>query len=445
MGRYYNAPQGVQFVDGLYTPPWEMINKSLEQNQQGYENALTTTNLFDNLDIKYIEDPVIKEQVEKIKGYYSNKANSITEAIKANPMDWRKSGINIQNLSKELQEDMKSGDISRFQDSYQSLSNFLEQHKEIKTKNPGDFNRGYEHFLNEWRKDPLRMEGFNWEQLVNPIDTESINKRIKDLAANATEQANGMWLVGNEEVTPERIMESAKNQIFGDSANSAYIQQQIKFKNPDYYNEEYASVNGGSGFYDKMYLDPNTGKVIPDTEAEKRIADYEREKIDYYTQLQKGKKPKVPQLNVVQKKGAIGNLMDSLVAQNAYSKQTLKPNSNYIATLNYELDKIKNKDDKELAEAKLEVEKGKNKFEKTKYYNELKQKKMAKVVDLINDVTKNISLLDPSQPDDKVKIEELEKKKKELMSTYEKYISERVGEDNDDNVVGTDGTAGLLD
>ena len=119
MGRFYDANSTApQFVDGLYTPPWELINKKIEENQQGYDNVLATTNLFNDIDIQHIEDPVVKDQVQKIKDYYTGRSNQIVEAIKADPMNWRRAAPDIQNLSRQLQKDMKSGDISEIQNQY---------------------------------------------------------------------------------------------------------------------------------------------------------------------------------------------------------------------------------------------------------------------------------------------------------------------------------------
>lgn len=425
MGRFYNVSgQAPQFIDGLYTPPWEMMDKALSYNQEGYDNALATTDLFENLDIQYIEDPIVKEQVQKIKDYYSGKINSISEAIKANPMDWKKSRVSIENLSKDLQENLKNGEIARIQKAAQSLSNFLEQHKDFRVKNPGDFNRAYQYFLKEYQKDPLRIGNFDWETLVNPIDIESINKRIKDMAANAVEKSDGRWIVGNEEVTRDRIMESARNQIFGDPANSAYIEQQIRFQNPDYYNEEYAKVNGGSGFYDRLYLDPTTGKVLSDEEATKRIEAYEKAKLDYFKKVNSGKKAEIPVPNVIQKNGAIGNLIESLSTQYAYSKQTRKPDSSYVASMSLQYEKDKDKEDRKTKNKEINLQADKLDFEKQKALRDEKDKKMSRIVDIINDMTENIGLLNPNIPADKVKIEKLEKIISDYNKLYMKYLKE---------------------
>lgn len=344
MGRFYQAPQTPQFIDGLYTPPWELMDKALSYNQQGYDNAVATTNLFQDIDINSINDPIVKEQVDSIKKYYESKSNELTKTIQANPLDWKKSKIAIQNLGRELQEDMKRGSISRIQSAHESMQNFVKEHEEYAKKNPGLFNQGYNYFLEQYRKDPLRMSNFNWENLINPIDEEKLNKRLKDMTANATEQTNGMWKVGVEEVSKERILESAKNQVYSDPENQAFIQQQIKFKNPDYYDERYAKVTGGSGYYEQMYFSNNevdeTGqaKILTDKEAGEQEAAFLNSLDEYAKDLKNKKKDLViPERTYSVKKGAIQRLFDSAVGANAYTKSKLDQNPVYFANANLAL------------------------------------------------------------------------------------------------------------
>ena len=136
MSRFYTPAQAPQFIEGMYTPPWELINKNLEVNQQGYDNTLATTNLFNDLDIQHIDDPVIREQAEKIKSYYRDKSQAITEAIQKDPMAWKRAMPNIQNLGRELSKDMKEGDIARMREQYNSLAKFTKDHEEYKRLHP---------------------------------------------------------------------------------------------------------------------------------------------------------------------------------------------------------------------------------------------------------------------------------------------------------------------
>lgn len=365
MGRFYNVSgQAPQFIDGLYTPPWEMMDKALSYNQEGYDNALATTDLFENLDIQHIEDPIVKEQVQKIKDYYSGKINSISEAIKANPMDWKKSRVSIENLSKDLQENLKNGEIARIQKAAGSLSNFLEQHKDFRTKNPGLFNQAYNYFLEQYQKDPLRLGNFDWETIVNPIDEERMNKRFKDIMANVRETTEGMWKVGTEEVSKDRILESAKAQVYGDPENRAFIQQQIKFKNPDYYNEEYAKLTGGDGYYEKLYYSTNSTDEKGNPEMLDNEEVYNREKkyleaVDQYIKDSKeGKKNLViPERDYIIKEGAIQKLFNAAVSEHAYNKQTIDKSPVYFANLSAALQKkalqIKEKESKSKTKDKI--------------------------------------------------------------------------------------------
>lgn len=346
MGRFYQAPNLPQFIDGLYTPPWQLIEKSLSQNQEGYDNAIATSNLFQDIDINAINDPVIKEQVNQIKKYYEDKSNAIAKSIQENPLDWKKAKIPIQSLAKELQKDMKTGDIARIQNAYQSLQNFLKEHEEYAKKYPGLFNQGYNYFLNEFRKDPLRMGNFNWENLANPIDEEKIHKRLKDIAADARELPNGMWKVGTEEVSKEKVLQSAMSQVYGSPENQAFIQQQIKFKNPDYYDEDYAKATGGNGYYEQIYYS-NTEKDAngkPKILNEKEVQQKEKEYLDdidkYVKDKQAGKKDLViPERGYSVKKGAIQRIFDAAVNEHAYTKTKMEANPVYFANEKLKLDR----------------------------------------------------------------------------------------------------------
>ena len=68
MGRFYRTAQP-EFIDNfIYQPPWELINQVMSTKQQGYENAMQTTELVRNMaDIKHLgfEDDRAKE----IKNY----------------------------------------------------------------------------------------------------------------------------------------------------------------------------------------------------------------------------------------------------------------------------------------------------------------------------------------------------------------------------------------
>lgn len=416
MGRFYQTPQAPQFIDGLYTPPWELMDKALSTNQQGYDNALATTNLFEGIDINGINDPIVKDQINNIKKYYEDKSNQITKAIQANPMDWKKSKISIQNLGKELQEDMKNGSIARIQKAHESMQNFIKEHEEYAKKNPGLFNQGYDYYLKEYQKDPLRMGNFNWENLANPIDIEKLNKRLADMVADAKEQPDGDWKVGIKTVSKDRILEAARSQIYGEPENKAFIEQQIKFRNPDYYNERYAKATGGNGFYEQMYLSNNevdeTGnpKVLTNEEVTRREKEYLESVEKYVKDRKAGKKDvQIPQRDYSVKKGAIGNLLDGAVNEHSYTQQSADINAVKFAKANLAL-----------SQGSLELQKAKNEIDNKYKQIEALSKQADRMFDFSKMYGNNITYyLNAKSPEDIAQRDALIKSFNDAVASYD--------------------------
>jgi len=431
MGRFYNASANTpQFIDGMYTPPWELINSKLQENQQGYDNVLATTNLFNDIDIQHIEDPVVKEQAQKIKDYYTQKSEEITNSIKDDPMAWKKAMPNIQGLTRELQKDMKSGDISNMQQQYASLAKFAEDNKELKNTNPGLYNQALQYYLGKWQQDPLRKKSFDWNPIVKSIDQDKLNKDIQAIKASATEDVDnsGFYIVGNKSVPKDQIDAAARAYVYGRPENAAFLQQQVMFKDSNYYNEEYAKLhpdeqgNPGSGLYETLYRDmpsvdengrPIQGAVLSDEQILARQKKYQDDLNSYYEKVRKKDKTAVaPTINWQTEHGTIGRMLQEAEAMGAYSEQTLKPNSVktsiYVAQLH--------------TQSSEKIAAARNAIETQKANIDIKFKALGSVqkqIELVNKAITdlNTTTLDKNNPDYKVKIDALEKQRGELLTS----------------------------
>lgn len=333
MGRFYQPAQAPQFVEGMYTPPWELINNKMMQEQQGYENSLVTTNLFRDIDIKHIKDPVLDERVNDIQKYYTEKSDKITQAIQKDPSSWKKHIFDIQNLGRELAKDMKEGEISNMTQNYDSFKNLIESHQEYKALYPTEYNQGVNNAMQKWQEDPLRRKPFEWNQLAKPIDTE---KYFKDLAAikPSTEVRIRDGRIYSEEGVPQaQIDRAAHASLFGSPDYSNFISQKVSFKDPSYFNQRYMELNGGNGFYEKIYRDPNAINksgdmdMISDEEVKKRMERYQEDfdKWDKLSDKEKLKKEAPVTSNYVTvEHGAIGQLIETAKNRGYYSKMDIK-------------------------------------------------------------------------------------------------------------------------
>ena len=124
MSRYFQN-QKANIADAesfMYQPPWELAQQSLAINQQGIDQGLATAQLFNNIDVNYIDDPREREIVENAQKYYNERAGEITNAISEDPMSWRKQNLALQNLSNEFKADMTTGELGKVQGSYNSFT-----------------------------------------------------------------------------------------------------------------------------------------------------------------------------------------------------------------------------------------------------------------------------------------------------------------------------------
>ena len=123
MGRFFQTAP-TQFVeDYIYQPPWELMQQAAAKEQQIYDTAIATAKLFDNLQIDHLQGEDDVYNVKEKQRYYAENAANIAKAIQNDPSKARQYMNNIEALSKELQKDVTTGDISKIQSSAQAYKN----------------------------------------------------------------------------------------------------------------------------------------------------------------------------------------------------------------------------------------------------------------------------------------------------------------------------------
>lgn len=244
MARFYQAPTPNFVDDFMYQPPWEMMQQALAVNEQGVQSSLAQAELFKNLDIKYIDDPVERENVEKIKNYYTSKADELTNAIGQDPMKWRSFLPEISKFSKELQEDMTTGNISKIQGSYTNLQQWMTDNEKYKTSDPSLYNRLYNKWKGDWAQGNRSLDKtFQGKQIVGSEVVNMLNKEMRDFMndfkADKIEKQNGMYLVGEKWVHKDDVERAAYDLISSKPEFSGWIQQMgYDLEDPGYFDAE---------------------------------------------------------------------------------------------------------------------------------------------------------------------------------------------------------------
>ena len=230
MSRFFKTTELNPNNSFLYKAPYEFMMKALEVQQQGYDNMMATTELYDTLDIKHINNPSVKDRVQEIKADYEGKANEIAEAIQADPTKWNKLSPKLRQLSARLKEDMTSGSIANIQGTYTNYQKFLEDNKDKDARVMGMANNYY---MNEYSNRVMENPDayMQFDNVVNPVDlmSDKYQKILKEIKANKSMNSDGKYVYENKEITAERAEQIAYGLLMSDPEYQAYANQQIKF------------------------------------------------------------------------------------------------------------------------------------------------------------------------------------------------------------------------
>ena len=123
-----------EFVDDfVYRPPFEMMDRALKVNQEGMNTAIATANLFNNINIDYIDDEQQRQRVGEIIKKYAGQADDIAALIRQDPSKWRQQGAALSGLKNQLAQDFQYGEIYRTQKNAENWKEFqAELDKNIK-------------------------------------------------------------------------------------------------------------------------------------------------------------------------------------------------------------------------------------------------------------------------------------------------------------------------
>lgn len=216
MGRFFQTAP-TQFVeDYIYQPPWELMQQAAAKEQQIYDAAVASTKIFDNLQIDHLQGEDDVYNVKEKQRYYAENAANIAKAIQNDPSKARQYMNNIEALSKELQKDMTSGDLSKIIGSAQAYKKWQEDNKKLKEDDASRYTAAERAYLGEYLNagGNSLSQGFRGEQVTKGIDYEAIRKSLGELKANkikSTRQTpgGGLYMVetenGLEEMSKERM------------------------------------------------------------------------------------------------------------------------------------------------------------------------------------------------------------------------------------------------
>lgn len=277
MAQFYQTAEGrIDSADSfMYKPPIELMQQALDYNNQGVSTALATANLYNNLDINYIDDAREREIVDRKVSYYSNKSKEIQDEILKDPSAWQRLQPNIQALGAELQKDMTTGDIAKIQGSYNSLQKWMQDNEELRKTSPRVYQQGLNHYMTAWRnQDNRSLDGqFSAVNLVSAPDImqDKYRKIFEGVKANAETKTGGMYKYDNKYVTEQELQEIAYGLLMSDEQFKSYARQQTTFGDSGWVDKNAEGVSTPKSMY--QAYDNETGRPLTEEEvAEKKSA-----------------------------------------------------------------------------------------------------------------------------------------------------------------------------
>lgn len=260
----YRVPAPNFVEDFMYTPPWDLALIAMEVNEEGIKNTLNSADILQNITLDYLQnDPVEREMFEESKKKYEDEASSIATNIQLemgkNPTAWRRYIPQLTNLSSELQEDLKYGNLSKIAQSYSNYKKWEEDNKEIKEKDPLSYAYAERKYMEEWRKNPRRSLDNTWkgDDLVYfDVDNKEIMEGLKNFKAKIETEAKNGYLIKREYLPAEKVAQIYMDRVLADPLAKAYVQQSIKLGIPGFVDEN----NQPLDFY--VYKDNKEKKYI---------------------------------------------------------------------------------------------------------------------------------------------------------------------------------------
>ena len=249
----FNIIEKPEYVsDFLYQPPWELIEKVAQKKQEDFSATMKSMDMLEgSLSVGYIPDSVEKNRLETIQKYYQDKIDNFNTNLLSNPNDYKKYLPDMIRLGKDINQDLKTGELSNIQGSYNAYQSWLQSDsvKKAQTEDPGLFETAKNKFLNNWRANPNRSQDalFTGQQLYSGKDfTAGLEKIIKELQPDLQKEGlvdtSGNWVTTTTEehkkIAVDRINNLVMGKMMSDPTLKDYIMQRHSLGYNGYLDEQ---------------------------------------------------------------------------------------------------------------------------------------------------------------------------------------------------------------
>lgn len=293
MARLYRSA-GAATLDYMYQANIPLMERVLEANEgfinqqlQAGQQMSTALNQFPYLSVD-------EERARKIMSGYQSQIDELTDAIRSDPANWRKQMTPIRDLSRKLQQDYQSGEISKIvgnQQKIQKQFDYIDErvkqyNKDGKGLSPDEAEAYKKYFLQQFlQADPKGTNydpntgKYNAANTYDPMDTidvrDYLSKELDKMKADGeiriTDEITGSGEYFNkttnkwEGITQDRLLKVLTGKLNNPQLMN-YLKQrtQVGLIN-GVFNTDRDSPDYGS------FVNPYNNVKVPATAAEQKV------------------------------------------------------------------------------------------------------------------------------------------------------------------------------
>lgn len=255
MGRFYRTAQPVYLPNLAYQAPIELMLNRIQQDNQVRQVAEQKAQELSvlNQSHKYYDDPdnIEKERLAKIQSYYDNKINDQVNQI-YNSTDYSKLKLNQSDISTDLLNNMRTGELSKIASRYAAWENLMNDYKEasVKDRVTADYVLQYElGQLNNAVKNNYDKYSPN-KIITKPQLQKELTDMVKSMQANKQFQLSNGYIINTEYLDQNRLYQLALNELQSRPEYSTYVQQGIRVGMPGIVDDK-GNLIQPYGYFDK--------------------------------------------------------------------------------------------------------------------------------------------------------------------------------------------------
>lgn len=256
MGRFYQTSQ-VQYLPNLaYQAPIELMMQKINQDNQIRQNA---TQLAQQLEVanhsqQYYDDPygIERQRLLEQQQYFDNKINDIVNQI-YNSTDYSKLRQAQSDVSRELTESMRTGELSKIANRYAAYSNLMKDYQQAAEKDKFTADQVLNWELQQLNK-AVYDDSINYNPnkiITKPQIQKELNDMVKLMKANKTFQSSNGYLISTEYLDENRLYELALNELQSRPEYASYVQQGARIGMPGIIDEN-GNVIQPYAIYDRI-------------------------------------------------------------------------------------------------------------------------------------------------------------------------------------------------